>query len=162
MKIHVIRHAWAGESRDPRWPDDRQRPLSDEGRKRFKQYAKRLVAIGIQPAVIATSPLVRCRQTADILAARVPGAPPVVELPALQPDSHLLEALRWTAEQGGADVAWVGHAPDVGALVARLIGAGDAAIHFAKGACAEVRIEPPLEPGRGELLWLATAKVLEK
>jgi len=160
MKIYIVRHAWAGEAGDPQWPNDNLRPLTEEGKKRFKQCAKQLAKLGMAPAVIATSPLVRCRQTAEILSAQLPDEPPVVELPALAPNSHFAELLRWTEAQGGVNVAWVGHAPDVGDLTAQLIGRGAANIRFAKGACAEIRVHPPLASARGELAWLATAKIL--
>lgn len=160
MRIYIVRHAWAGEAGDPRWPNDHLRPLTDEGKKRFKPYVKHLAKLGMAPAVIATSPLVRCRQTAELLSEYLPGKPSVVELPALAPNSHFDELLRWTVAQGGVDVVWVGHAPDVGELTAQLIGRGAANIRFAKGACAEVRIARPLAPARGELAWLVTAKIL--
>ncbi len=160
MKIYILRHAWAGEHGDPRWPNDDLRPLSPEGEQRFERCAKKLAQLGIAPAVIATSPLVRCRQTAEILASRLEPTPNVVNLPALAPGARLELLLRWTQSQGQAEVAWVGHAPDVSQLTARLIGGGSAAIRFPKGACAEVRFEGPLAPGRGELAALVTAKML--
>lgn len=159
MKIYIVRHAYAGESGDPRWSDDALRPLTAKGAKRFRRVARRLAELGVAPTAIATSPLVRCGQTAEILQQALPDAPPLVELTALAPGSRLADLLAWTEEQGG-DVAWVGHAPDVSELTAALIGAG-AALRFAKGACAAVEISPPLAPGHGELRWLAPPKLLE-
>ena len=65
MKLYIVRHAWAEEQDDDRWPDDRQRPLTAEGRKRFSRVAKALDHRGIAPQLIVTSPLMRCRQTAE-------------------------------------------------------------------------------------------------
>ncbi len=114
------------------------------------------------PQVIATSPLVRCRQTADLVAAGVPGSPPIVELAELEPGSDLDGLVEWTTEQAKTRdrIAWVGHAPDVDRLAAGMIGEGDALLRFSKGAVAAIRFEGPIALGRGELRWLVTAKVL--
>ena len=37
MFIYIVRHAWAYEHGDPRWPDDSKRPLEDDGAVRFAQ-----------------------------------------------------------------------------------------------------------------------------
>ncbi len=42
MKLYIVRHGLAGEHGDPRYPDDRLRPLTDEGRKRFANTVKAL------------------------------------------------------------------------------------------------------------------------
>lgn len=156
MNVYLVRHAWA-EERGPEWPNDDLRPLTRDGIKRFRDVAKRLVDRGLEAAVIATSPLVRCRQTADILAKALDGAP-VVEFAALAPESDLDALLAWTAQQKG-NVVWVGHAPDVGELLSGMIGGG--AYDFAKGAAAAIEFadEPPAA-GAGQLRWLVTAKTL--
>jgi phosphohistidine phosphatase SixA len=90
------------------------------------------------------------------------GDPPVVELDELLPGSDLKGLLRWTAEQAAKydQIAWVGHAPDVGRLTADLIGETDGWIRFAKGGVAAVRFEDLPQLGQGELRWLVTAKLL--
>ena len=162
MILYIIRHAWAGPYGDPDWPDDSQRPLTTEGSQRFSQVVRTLSDRGFAPQLVATSPLVRCRQTAEIAASRTAHAADVVELQALMPGSDLAEALAWTvdAADGLEQVAWVGHAPDVGNLTGALLGDATAAIRFAKGAVAAISFEGPPEPGEGELRWLATAKLL--
>jgi phosphohistidine phosphatase len=164
MKLYIVRHAWAGERDSERWPDDELRPLTEEGKKRFNQFVKRLLPCGFKPARIATSPLVRCRQTAELLLKHLPAETKLEELDALRPDSLLDALLSWT-NQGANEsqdeaVAWVGHAPDVGRLAASLVGGG-ASIRFSKGAVAEIRFETNAAAGEGELAWLATAKLLD-
>ena len=162
MILYIVRHAWAGPYGDPQWPDDFQRPLTDEGSLRFAQVVQTLAQRGFAPQLVATSPLVRCRQTADIVARQTPRGPDVVELDALMPGSNLAEALARTvgAANGLEQVAWVGHAPDVGNLTGALIGDAIAWIRFAKGAIAAIRFEDAPGPGDGELRWLVTAKLL--
>jgi len=162
MDLYIIRHAWAGHYGDPQWPDDAQRPLTEEGKARFAQMIRDLAERGFAPQLIATSPLLRCRQTAEIVAECLSGGPPLVELEELAPGSNLEGLLRWTAKQAAKHdrIAWVGHAPDVGRLTASLIGQPDGWIRFGKGSVAAVRFDDPPEAGQGELRWLVTANVL--
>jgi phosphohistidine phosphatase len=158
--LYILRHAWAYEYDAVRWPNDGDRPLTKEGISRFQAVAKTLVERGCAPEVIATSPLIRCRQTADLLAAEVNPIPAVVELPALAPGSDLQELLAWSGSQQVESLAWVGHAPDVGQLLAALLGSKFAGIRFAKGSAACVRFDGPVASGQGELQWHVTAKIL--
>jgi phosphohistidine phosphatase len=162
MDLYILRHAWAFDRDLSRWPDDDLRPLTDEGKKRFAGFVEKLVERGMTPQVIASSPLVRCVQTAKILAGGIPEKPKVVELDELRPESDLAGLLPWTARQSKEfdNIAWVGHAPDVGELVAELIGESRGQIHFAKGAVAAIRFDEPPARQRGELQWLVSAKVL--
>jgi phosphohistidine phosphatase len=161
MFIYVVRHAWAFEHGDPRWPDDSQRPLEEEGVERFARVVDALIPRGFEPHVIGTSPYVRCRQTADIIAQRVPGSPKIVELDALTPGSDFDALVEWSRKfVRNEGLCWVGHAPDVSVLAAELLGDVSANIRFAKGAVAAIRIRGEVEAGAGELQWLATAKLL--
>ncbi|MGI9457176.1 MAG: SixA phosphatase family protein [Aeoliella sp.] len=158
MFLYLARHAWAGHYGDPGWSHDSQRPLTPEGIERYQQMVEALVPRGFAPTVIATSPYVRCRQTADIIA-EYTGAQ-VEELEALALGAELGELLEWTYRQHGQDVCWVGHNPDMGHLAAALVSQGYSAVRFAKGAIAAVRFDGDAQPGQGELYWLATAKIL--
>jgi phosphohistidine phosphatase len=167
MDLCIIRHAWAGQHGDPRWPNDDLRPLTSGGRKRFAKMARKLVKGALKLDVIATSPLVRCRQTADIVAEELSPAPPVIELDALRPGGDLDALLRWTSEQATEHrrIAWVGHAPDVDDMAAELLGCDlvdhpAGGVHFAKGAVALVRFEAAPQSGGGTLRWLVDADVL--
>jgi phosphohistidine phosphatase len=160
MFVFIARHAWAGERGDPRWPDDSQRPLTPEGAARYEKVVRALVDRGFGPQQIVTSPYVRCRQTADIIARHVKENPPVAELEELEPGSYLEPVIDWTNAQGGADICWVGHSPDVERFAAALVGDSSASIRFAKGAVAAIEFDEEVFAGGGELYWLATAKLL--
>jgi phosphohistidine phosphatase SixA len=161
MDLYIIRHAWAADRDDARWPDDGLRPLTEEGKKRFAKVAACLAERGMKLQVVAASPLVRCVETARILVAAA-GKPKLVELDELRPGSDLNGLLRWTAAQAQRHegIAWVGHAPDVDRLAAALIAQSDALLRFAKGGAAAIRFNGPPALAGGELQWLVTAKVL--
>ena len=69
MLLYIVRHAPAGQHGDPRYPNDSLRPLTRKGERRFERLVKRLVEHGLAPTLVVTSPLVRCRQTAEVLVA---------------------------------------------------------------------------------------------
>lgn len=161
MILYIIRHAWAGSPGDPAYANDFDRPLTPEGRKRFAKVIKHLLDADFAPTLIASSPLVRCRETAQIAAEGVPVRAKVVLREELAPGASLGLMIRWTAEQTGHEqIAWVGHMPDVSMMAAALIGTPNAAVDFAKGAVAAIRFDGPVALGQGELRWLATAKLL--
>jgi len=161
LQLFIVRHAWAGEFGD--YADDRVRPLTDEGRKRFASVVHALAKRGFAPVLVLTSPLVRCRETAEIIAEGVPGKPPIVVRPELEPSSQLLPLLAWQQEHAAKcrEVAWVGHMPDVADFVAYLTGGGESCADFAKGAVACLKFDTATpQPGLGVLRWMVTAKIL--
>lgn len=155
-RLFIVRHAWA---EDP-GPgiDDHARRLTKKGRRRFEAFARHLRAAGMELDLVATSPLVRAHETAEILADVFGTRPPVV-VDALAPAVDWQACVEWTIEQDAASVAWVGHMPCVGRLVALSIGDGSAAIRMQKGAIASIRLDDG--PGHpGELEWLATEGIV--
>jgi len=162
MILYIVRHAWAEEPGDTAWSDDAQRPLTREGQERFAKIVEMLAERGFAPQRIATSPLIRCRQTAEIVAKHVPERPEIVERSELAPHSDLEGILRWSRGQAGdcEELAWVGHAPDVGRMAKALLGGGPGEIRFAKGGIAAIRFDGLPAIDQGELWWLVTAKIL--
>jgi len=152
-RLYIIRHAVA-EDAGP-GIDDHARRLTKKGRKRFARLVRQLEETGLAIDLVATSPLVRTRETAEILAAELRSAPRIEVVDALAPGADWQSLVEWTIQQDAARVAWVGHAPCVGRLVATTIGDGSAAIRMQKGAIAAIRLDDgPGQPG--ELEWLAT------
>jgi phosphohistidine phosphatase len=151
--LFIIRHAYAGQHGDPRYPDDALRPLTPEGAKQFRKAMKKLAERGLEIDVIASSPLVRCRQTAEIVRDRLDARPELVELEALAPGSDLAALVEWSNAQPYERIAWVGHAPDVDRLTCALLGAPAHAIAFRKGAIAFLDFEAAIASGRGELRY---------
>lgn len=156
--LYIARHAWAED--DGEDGTDFTRNLTKKGVKRFRKMARRLAQAGMLVDVIATSPLHRTRQTAEILSEELLERPPVVVVDALAPGSDWSALLDWTLEQQAARVAWVGHSPCVGRLVAMAIGDGSALIRMQKGSVASIRLDDGLGH-HGELAWLATADLLD-
>src|SRR5580658_7695314 len=86
MRLYLVRHAIAAEPDAKRWPDDRQRPLTKAGARRFKHTAGTLVELikaGGAVDRLLSSPLVRARETAAILCRA--GLPEPIEESVLAP-----------------------------------------------------------------------------
>jgi phosphohistidine phosphatase len=162
MDLYIIRHAWAEEYGDPRWPDDSDRPLTAKGCERFAAMVEILSQRGVEPTLIASSPMVRCRETAQILSGGLSKRPKIIVRDELLPQGDVKNLLQWTAKQAekNPQIAWIGHAPDVEIMTAVLIGQPSASIRFSKGSVAALRFDGPVEIGNAELRWLATAKLL--
>jgi len=163
MLLYLVRHARAGESDSTKWPDDSQRPLTDEGRKSFRKFLRWLDNARIEPQVVLSSPYTRCRQTTEILLEHLAEQK---QTPALKyyeelgsgasPDDFYKVLAQHTAAER---IAVCGHMPDLAYIAGELL--GGAAIHFSKGAIAAIRCDS-LRPGAGELLWLAGPKLAGK
>src|SRR5215510_10054248 len=68
MQLLVVRHAIAEDRENWAPRDDKLRPLTDDGKKKMKEAAKGLRALVPRVDVLATSPLTRALQTAQLLA----------------------------------------------------------------------------------------------
>jgi phosphohistidine phosphatase len=159
VELYLIRHGIA-EARGDEWPDDAKRPLTDAGMSRLRKAARGLVALGVQFDVVLTSPLVRARQTAEIVAGAFESCPHIVNAEALAPGGSyaaVVAELEKHAKRGS--VALVGHEPAIGELAARLIGARHP-IPFKKGAVCRIDVGTLPPSGSGELRWFATPKML--
>ena len=157
--LYLVRHAIAAD-RGEDWPDDDKRPLTARGVSRFKEAAAGLSRLDVAVDEIFTSPLVRAKQTAEILAGGLPGKPSIKVLDALSPGhppSSVLAQLARTARR--RRIALVGHEPGLGELAAHLIGAGRA-LEFKKGGVCRIDVESLSSRRAGALNWFVTPKVL--
>lgn len=132
----LVRHARAAQ-RGPAWPDDRQRPLTPSGRRRWRAAVRGLRALDLRIDTVVSSPLVRACQTADLLADGLPTRPRTDLLEALAPGHAARQVTRQLGRQYGAGgvIALVGHEPDLGALADALAGRPQR-LAFSKGGAA--------------------------
>src|SRR6185503_19114772 len=84
-ELYLIRHGMA-EERGDAWPDDAKRPLSEEGMERLRKSARGLARLDVWIDVVFTSPLVRARQTADIVSAAFDPRPSIITIDSLAPE----------------------------------------------------------------------------
>ena len=159
FELYVIRHGVA-EERGDAWPDDAKRPLTDEGTSRMRKAARGLARLGVVVDIVLTSPLVRARQTAEIVAAGLDPRPSLVNVESLTPGgSYAAVVADLEKHSRKTRIALVGHEPMIGELAAKMIGSRHP-IEFKKGAVCRIDVEqlPPVGPGG--LRWLMTTKIL--
>jgi phosphohistidine phosphatase len=110
--------------------------------------------------VVLTSPLVRARQTADIVAAAFESRPPIVVVDSLTPEGSFADVLGDLEKQTKRTrIALVGHEPAIGELAARLAGSRRP-LEFKKGAVCRIDLNsiPPAKPGA--LRWFMPPAIL--
>ncbi len=152
MRLVVMRHADAGDADPRRWPDDRDRPLTDAGRREHARVAEALRRMGLRFDRILTSPLARARETAAITA-RTFGDRPAPEPTDLlgdraEPASILVGLSRVTADT----LLCVGHEPTLSGLIAVLTSRdGSARVAMAKSGVALLECADPPAAGQGVL-----------
>jgi phosphohistidine phosphatase len=161
IRLYLIRHAIAHERDPARWRDDRLRPLTPEGVEKFRRAAAGLGRLAGKVGCLLTSPLVRARQTADILH-RVAGWPVPLEQVELAPRRTAAQVLALLREQAVDSIALVGHEPDLSRLLAVCVAGPGARLgcQFKKGAAACLAFGSAPRAGQATLEWLATPKLL--
>jgi phosphohistidine phosphatase len=161
LELYLIRHGVAAQ-RGEDWPDDSKRPLTNDGIAKLRKEARGLEALGAAIGQIVASPLVRTRQTADVIAETLKSKPSVATSDALAPagtPAAVIQELTKYARKGS--VALVGHEPNLGELAAHLIGARHA-FEFKKGAVCRIDFEVLPPKGVGQLRWFVTPKMLRR
>ena len=161
QSLYLVRHGIAAEGGEA-WPDDTKRPLTSKGIARFRQVARGLREIGVEVEVVLSSPLVRAKQTAELLIDGLKPAPSLTVLSALSPGvppSQLAEALQ--SHRKAEALALVGHEPGLGEFGAWLVGA-KTPLALKKGGVCRIDCSVPTGPGAGQLVWLAPPKMLRR
>lgn len=163
MDLLVIRHAIAEEREEfaATGRPDRERPLTDRGRRRMQRAAHGLTAIVPALDVLATSPFRRAVETATIVAKAFDG-PELLTLDELTPEvsppslGSRLHALRHRGM-----VAIVGHEPALSSAVGWLLtGDTDSFLEIKKGAACLLTLSDPRQPGEATLRWALTPRQL--
>lgn len=140
MIVGLLRHGVA-ETAGPHtgWRDE-PRALTEAGRRRMQAAATGMARLGLTFDAVATSPLVRCRQTAEIVCSEIGGTPtPDARLaPGLDADTLVDVLLERPID---ASVLICGHEPDLSTVTGALVGGGW--LDFKKGALAIVELDVP-------------------
>lgn len=155
MKVYFLRHGIAVEAGD--WKgSDYDRPLTDEGRKKMANEAKALKQLDLGLDAILTSPLVRAKDTAAIVAESLKMQVKEDERLGGDFDMTALEAIL-KDHADAKTLMLVGHEPSFSAVIGRVI--GEARLDLKKGGLACVDL-PDASTVTGELLWLVPPKLL--
>jgi phosphohistidine phosphatase len=152
MRLYFFRH---GEAEDAA-ADDFSRRLTERGAARVKTAAVVLAKLGVKPKHLFSSPRVRAKQTADILAKTLDVSVEEREEVNFNFDIKQLETLL-QGVQADDEIILVGHEPTFSDTLRALTG-GE--VEMKKGGCARVDVDTqPMLHGR--LVWLIAPKVFD-
>ena len=162
MNLYLLRHGVAAERGAGQYASDAERPLTTKGRRKLRRTAAAMRAMDLSFDVILSSPLVRARQTAELIAKALHCRHRLELTELLAPGAIAAGLVRRLKQLKPQSVLLVGHEPDLSGLVSRLLTGGDGlAITFKKGGLCGLSAER-LRAGRcASLEWLLTPAQLE-
>ena len=145
MKIIFIRHALAEELGHGKPGLDELRRIVKPGATQTRHLAVALALLRLRPDILLTSPLVRARETADVIAENMKRCPQPLETAALAPEGSWGD-LRHEIARHGVQLAGrkgnkeavlfaVGHQPNLSQMIMEALGSDPHEIRMKKSAC---------------------------
>jgi phosphohistidine phosphatase len=146
MNLLLVRHGKAEAHGHPQ--GDGARALTAKGQMQSRKVGRFLCREELVPDLVLSSPLVRARETAELLCEEAGGGSPVIEewlSCGMRPEEALGEL---AAYQGRLDtVALVGHEPDFSGLVGHVLGAEAGYVRVKKASVILLSVDPPRRSG---------------
>jgi phosphohistidine phosphatase len=163
VQLYIVRHGIAIDREDPKCPADPERYLTEEGIQKTKQVAKGMAALGATPDLFLSSPYVRAMQTAEIFAHELDYSVQKIRrtdllLPGAEASLFYRELSK---DKKASTVFCFGHAPQLDDLVAVGLGSKHHVTSLKKAGVALLELKR-VSPPSGQLVWLATPKLLRK
>jgi len=158
MNLYIVRHAIAVDPGTPGYEDDSQRPLTDKGIRKMNKIVKGLHQFDLKLDKILSSPYVRARDTAKILATEFQRANQLSFSDNLIPPANFEALVAEIHEKYDVDnLALVGHEPMLSQFVSWLT-TGDTKMNLIlkKGGACCLSADNLYQDHRAELIWLLT------
>jgi len=161
MNLYLLRHGLAVEPGTFEFGRDADRPLVPKGESKLKKIAAAMKAMEISFDLILSSPYVRARQTAEIVAAGLGVHKELQFSDTLMPAGSMKKLVELINQLQPApeNVLLVGHEPFMSELISLLAsGKTDFAVVMKKGGLCKLAVQS-LHAGRcAALEWLLTPK----
>jgi phosphohistidine phosphatase len=163
MELYVVRHGIAIDREDPKCPPDPERYLTEEGIEKTKRVAAAVAALGASPDLLLSSPYVRAMQTAEIFASALDYSKQKIRrtdllLPGTEPSLLFRELAK---DKQSSTLFVFGHAPQLDDIIAAALGSKHHITSLKKAGVALIELKR-VSPPNGQLVWLATPKVLRR
>lgn len=161
MDLYLLRHGIAADLDARSFPHDADRPLTLEGERKVKQIAEAMAALELSFDLILSSPYLRARQTAEIVAEHLKARKRLELCDCLTPSGttkKLVELLNHH-QPCPESVLLVGHEPYMSGLISLLVSGREVfTVVMKKGGLCKLTADP-LKHGRcAALRWLLTPK----
>jgi phosphohistidine phosphatase len=164
MDIFILRHGIAVEPGTSGFENDSDRPLIPKGERRLRSAAAAMKKLELSFDLILSSPFVRARQTAEIVASELKLKKRVEFFDGLVPGGnpkaliYALNGLNLVPE----NVLLVGHEPYLSRLISLLVsGHVDAVIEMKKGGLCKLEVGELRLGQCARLAWLLTPAQME-
>jgi len=163
MQLYIVRHGIAIDREDPKCPAEAERYLTEEGTEKTTKVAKGVAALGATADVLISSPYLRAMQTAEIFAAALEYPKQKIQRSdLLLPGADAALFYRELAKnKHAATVFCFGHAPQLDELIATGLNSKNHLTALKKAGVALLELKR-VSPPSGQLVWLATPKMLRK
>jgi phosphohistidine phosphatase len=162
MRLYIVRHAIAVPHGAPGINDD-DRPLTEEGINSMRQAAGGLYVLGWIPNVLLSSPLIRARQTAEILVEAFCNKIQMKIVPSLSPSGSRRELYREMNSYDKKNLMIVGHQPSLGEIAGEICwNSAEKFIEFKKGGACAIELESTQDIPKGRLIAFLTSSILRK
>jgi phosphohistidine phosphatase len=161
MNLYILRHGIAVEPGTPGYEKDADRPLTPEGERKLGQIAEAMEALDLSFDLILSSPYLRARQTAEIVAEALKARKKLELSDTLTPggSTKKLVALLTHLDPPPESVLLVGHEPYLSGLVSLLVsGHGGCAVVLKKGGFCKLAAASLTHDRCATLEWLLTPK----
>jgi phosphohistidine phosphatase len=155
MDLFVLRHGKAGPSLNG--SDDSKRALTGDGKDEIRKVGKWMRRKKFKFDIIATSPLTRAYETAEIVARSLGQKNRLAVWEELAPGGDLDTICYHAAQYDEDAILLTGHEPLLSMLISRIIAGNDSAsLILAKGGLAKIRNYSFDKRPSGDLQWLLT------
>jgi phosphohistidine phosphatase len=165
VQLYILRHGEAGKRMPPGGMDSK-RALTVTGREEVQEVAQALSALGLELDFMASSPLERARQTAQIVAKALKvkkGS--LEEWSELKPEGRRADLYKKLAQfKPETSVMVVGHEPYLSVMIGELAFGSPTGgrVVLKKAGLAKISITSFHPKAKGELRWLLAPKHMKR
>jgi phosphohistidine phosphatase len=165
MELYILRHAIAVARGTEGARQDSDRPLTDKGASKLRRVVRGMNALGLSFDLILTSPYLRARQTAEIVAQAMDAEEKLERSRHLAPDGDPRALIAEIASRSAASasILVVGHEPSLSQLISVLVSGDERTLLTMKKAGLCKLVAQTLRYGRcASLEWLLAPAQLER
>ena len=162
MELYFLRHGLAVEHGAPGYAKDADRPLLPEGIKKLRSSVKGMRTLELSFDRIYSSPYLRAKETAEIIAEGVDFKEKIIFTDTLLPGAGFKEFEKFLKEfKKEGRFLLVGHEPSMSGFISQLVSArGDVNLEMKKGGFCRVDVADQNHIIPGILKWLLTSRQL--
>jgi len=165
MELYILRHGKAQEHTQNS-ASDAKRQLTEDGKKELECIAKAMKNLEIEADLIISSPLIRAKQTAEIILKHLKNKKKsIIVWNELKPEIEVVKTIKKLITlKSTSSVLLVGHEPHLTNLIGMIISHNSNTVNISlkKGGIAHIRCNPIKTKISGSLRSMMTPKQLKK